>query len=283
MNENPTNRMYDLVEELRADIDFELDDVISNIVRDLPEDYFHRLKRKDQLTHLKALLAISFCQLEEEIMLRGTDGRHVAVVARQNYPGLLANILKRLPTDQTLVGAKIFTSKAHDFIIDLFEFDASQNGDSELVEPLVVVNTVNLVAQKTGRNVQTIDAFVAHYPTSSEILNSVDELCEHFLANEDLKQMDVAVRLSKQAGSEKPRITIAANCLTAREVFQRSAEFLAREGLDIEQGFLNDLSTRRDCGVAISSFVLSDEITRDQEALVTGDSLQAFLRTGSAV
>ena len=67
MNENPTNRMYDLVEELRADIDFELDDVITHIVRDLPEDYFHRLKRKDQLIHLKALLAISFCQLEEEI------------------------------------------------------------------------------------------------------------------------------------------------------------------------------------------------------------------------
>ncbi len=282
MNENPTNRMYDLVEELRADIDFELDDVISNIVRDLPEDYFHRLKRKDQLTHLKALLAISFCQLEEEIMLRGTDGRHVAVVARQNYPGLLANILKRLPTDQTLVGAKIFTSKAHDFIIDLFEFDASQDGDAEFMEPLVVVNTVNLVAQKTGKSVQTIDAFVAHYPTSSEILNSVDELCEHYLAYENLNQTDVAVRLSKQTGSEKPRITIAANCLTAREVFQRSAEFLGAESLDIQQAFLNDLSTRKDCGVAISSFVLSDEMTPAQSEWVSGDRLPAFLRSGIA-
>lgn len=278
-NENPTSRMHDLVEELRADIDFELDDVISNIVRDLPEDYFHRLKRKDQLTHLKALLAISFCQLDEEIMLRGTDGRHVAVVARQNYPGLLASILKRLPADQTLVGAKIFTSKAHDFIIDLFEFDASQNGETEVVEPYVVENTVNLVAQKTGKSVQTIDAFVAHYPASSEILNSVDELCEHYMAYEDLKQTDIAVRLSKQTGSEKPRITIAANCLTAREVFQRSAEFLAKEALDIEQAFLNDLSTRKDCGIAISSFVISDEMTPAQSELVTGHCLQDFLKT----
>jgi len=65
-----SSRTHDLVEELRADIDFELEDVITEIVRELPEDYFQRVRRKDQLIHLKALLALSFCKLQEELMFR---------------------------------------------------------------------------------------------------------------------------------------------------------------------------------------------------------------------
>ena len=92
-----SSRTYDLVEELRADIDFELEDVITEIVRELPEDYFQRVRRKDQLIHLKALLALSFCKLQEELMFRSSDGVHTAVIARQNYSGQLASILKRMP------------------------------------------------------------------------------------------------------------------------------------------------------------------------------------------
>ena len=68
MSDSTQSRVYDLVEELRADIDFELEDVITETVRELPEDYFQRVQRKDQLIHLKALLALSFCKLQEELV-----------------------------------------------------------------------------------------------------------------------------------------------------------------------------------------------------------------------
>ena len=70
MAEGIEQRAYEIVEELRADIDFELDDVIAGIVRGLPEDYFTSLSRQDQLTQLKALLAMGICNLKEEVMLR---------------------------------------------------------------------------------------------------------------------------------------------------------------------------------------------------------------------
>ena len=133
MSEEIEHRAYEIVEELRADIDFELDDVIASIVRGLPEDYFKMLSRDDQLRQLKALLAMGVCNLDEEIMLRSDDGRQIAVVTRKNYPGLLANILKRIPTESELIGAKIFTSTGHDFIIDVFEF--KPNGQSEQIAP----------------------------------------------------------------------------------------------------------------------------------------------------
>ncbi len=106
MSAETEQRAYEIVEELRADIDFELDDVITRIVRGLPEDYFTSLSRQDQLTQLKALLAMGVCNLKEEIMLRYDKGRHIAVVSRQNHPGLLANILQRLPRDSKLVAQR---------------------------------------------------------------------------------------------------------------------------------------------------------------------------------
>lgn len=264
MSEHTTNRAHDLVEDLRADVDFELDDVIANIVRDLPEEYFQRLKRKDQLTHLKALLAINVCQLEHEIIMRSSDGRHVAVVAKQNYPGLLANILKRLPDDQPLIGAKIFTSKTHEFIIDLFEFGLAQtDDDSDLVEPFEVENTVNEVARGTGASIDTISKFVSAYPMESQVLRSPDDIYEHFLAFQDINaDTPFSVRLAK-SNPESPRITIAASTLTAREVFQQSAEYFGKQSLDIEQAFLNDLDDGQQ-KIAISSFVLSGSFSDSQ-------------------
>ena len=85
-------------------------------------------------------------------MLRYDNGRHIAVVSRQNYPGLLANILQRLPGDSKLVGAKIFTSIESDFIIDLFEFKSSDEDLSETsISPAEVEQTIEEVAQGTGR------------------------------------------------------------------------------------------------------------------------------------
>ena len=42
MSAETEQRAYEIVEELRADIDFELDDVITRIVRGLPRGLFHQ-------------------------------------------------------------------------------------------------------------------------------------------------------------------------------------------------------------------------------------------------
>ena len=118
MPHKTASRAHGLVEELRAEVDFEIDDVIANIIRDLPEEYFRSLAHEVQLTHLKALLAISICNLKRRLTLRSDDDRHIAVISRQNYKGLLAKIIAGLPDEQPLIGAKIFTSITHDFIID---------------------------------------------------------------------------------------------------------------------------------------------------------------------
>ncbi len=258
MSEDIEQRAYKIVEELRADIDFELDDVIAQIVRGLPEDYFKMLSRDDQLRQLKALLAMGVCNLDEEIMLRSDDGRQIAVVARKNYPGLLANILKRIPSETELIGAKIFTSTEHDFIIDVFEFKPV--GPSEKVtqvDSAEVETTIEEVAKVVRKSVEQVREFVSHYHPGNRILSSPKDVAEQFLVFLDSERSkETAVRWIAVEGANLSRVTISSGSRLARDLFRKTAEFLAKRSLDIERAYLHDIPMDQDTRMAIASFLV---------------------------
>lgn len=278
MAEEIEQRAYEIVEELRADIDFELDDVITRIVRGLPEDYFTRLSRQDQLKQLKALLAMGICNLKEEIMLRYDNGQHIAVVSRQNYPGLLSNILQRLPRDSTLIGAKIFTSIESDFIIDLFEFKSEEfDKNDQPIDAAEVEQTIEQVVQATGQTVDQIRSFVSHYHPGNRILCSPSDVTEQILAFEGIDHSnDVVVRWMEARGVDQTRVTISVKHSEAREVFQLTAQFLAQRSLDILQAFLHDIPLEEDSRIAIASFIVSglSHDAPDQASIELADFLR---------
>jgi len=251
-------RAHEIVEDLRADIDFELDDVISRIVRGLPEDYFKMLSRDDQLRQLKALLAMGVCNLSEEIMLRSDDGQQIAVVARKNYPGLLANLLKRIPADLELIGAKIFTSTDHDFIIDLFEFKPTE--ESEPVAPVEwfdLESTIEAVANKVELPIDQVRDFVSQYHPENRILSSPSDVADQFLVCLDAQRTkETAVRWISIGNGKSSRITVASS-RSARDVFRKTAEFLAMRDWDIDQAYLHDLPREKKTHMAVASFLVT--------------------------
>lgn len=285
MSDSSTSRTYDLVEELRAEIDFELEDVITEIVRELPEDYFQRIKRADQIVHLKALLALSFCKLQEELMFRSGDGVHIAVIARQNYSGQLANILSRLPSDQNLIGAKIFTSRSHNFIIDLFEFEAltateQTTGPTHPTQP-ALLTAAGDVAARVNVDVDIVAEFLSHYAPSSQILEHTVILCEHFLAYQQLCEASKpAVRVTETVIENQIKVTVASRKLTARTLVHHVAKYLGEQSIDIERAYLNDLLFEDAAHVAIASFLL-DSQTAESFAPVA-DALSQQLRDSVA-
>lgn len=258
MSESSASRTYELVEELRAEIDFELEDVITEIVRELPEDYFQRIKRADQIIHLKALLALSFCKLQEELMFRSGDGVHIAVIARQNYSGQLANILSRLPNDQALVGAKIFTSQSHNFIIDLFEFAAPvATAEDEQQLRQSMQSAAQELADKLEEDVDCVADFLSHYSPNSQILEHPTSLAEHYLTYKQLCQAGKpAVRITATENENHLKVTVASRRLDARALVHRVAEYLGQQSFDIERAYLNDLSFDDQAHVAIASFLI---------------------------
>ncbi len=282
MIEDTTRRALDLVEELRAEIDFEIDDVIADILRDLPDEYFQRLRRSDQLKHLKTLLAISICQLDNQISLRSKDDRHIAVIGRQDYPGLLAKIVKRLPSEQPLIAAQIFTSKAHTFIIDLFEFEVPNPdgiNDSAMVDRHEIESAVDQVATELGVDRERIAEFVDQYPRTSQVLTSATMIRVHFQAYVKFQERNESY-INWYVSEGTARLTVATDKMPAREVFRRSAEFLAEKSLDIDSAFLNDLvgsHSGQNDRAAIASFAVSNSNGPLTELTIEPDGLASYL------
>jgi UTP:GlnB (protein PII) uridylyltransferase len=267
MSSDTTSRTYALIEELRADIDFELEDVVTEIVRELPEDYFQRINHADQLVHLKALLALSFCKLQEELMFRSSDGIHIAVIARQNYSGQLADILNRLPDDQNLIGAKIFTSQSQNFIIDLFEFETPAETENAQLDPdqsaqaeLKLTDATQALLERLEADVETIAEFLSHYSPNNQILTQTTSLCEHFLAYQQSRaEKKPAVRVVETSTENLIRLTTASQRIDARSLVHRIADYLGKESINIERAYLNDLLFKDSANVAIASFILASE------------------------
>ena len=261
MSEFSTSRTYELVEELRAEIDFELEDVITEIVRELPEDYFERIERADQIIHLKALLALSFCKLQEELMFRSSDGVHIAVIARQNYSGQLDNILSRLPRDQRLINANIFTSRSHNFIIDLFEFEAqtdSKSNDDQVGHALLTA--AEKIALSADADADSVAEFLMQCSPNNQMLQHTASLTEHFLVYQQLCETGKpAVRVTETTVENQIKITAASRKIDARGLVHRVAEYLGQKNFDIERAFLNDLVFEETDRVAIASFVIDSQ------------------------
>ena len=265
---NP-ERAFEIVEDLRADIDFEIDDVITQIVRGLPDEYFKILSRHDQMSHLKALLALGVSKIRQEIMLRSDDDRHLAVVGRQNYPGLLARILNRLPNQQEIVGAKIFTSKDHEFIIDLFEFRTEQSTNTPPGDRFDIPEKIAAVAQQVEKPEIEISHFVQQYDPNSPVLDHVPQLVEQFVAFQSvLDSGDTAINLETEALDESAsRLTVTTTSARAFQVFQLTAEHLGKHDCDIEQAVLNDFKCRQNQRVSIASFRLSRDTILTQDRI----------------
>ena len=271
-------RAHEIVEELRADIDFEIDDVISKIIRGLPDEYFRILSRSEQMKHLKALLALGVCNVDQEIMMQSDDEKFIAVVARKNFPGLLAKILKGLPNQRELVGAKIFTAKDQQFIIDLFEFKTeSPIAPSSKIELLELQQKIENVAKLTGQSIDEIGQFASQYDPSSPVFEDESYLAAQFSAYQMVANNDqLAVNVSRSTGTKNHQLTVASGAEKAFDVFQKTAGYLAQKSCDIEQAVLHDFACPSGKRASIASFRLSGETGLDEQECVSG--LSEFLK-----
>ena len=245
-NDDSNRRISDLIEEIRADIDFELDDAVTDIVRDLPEEYFQRTKRADQVVHLKGLIASRICQLKSELFLPSHDGSSIAVLGRSNYRGQLANILSELPGKKTrLVGANIYTSKSHDFILDVFEFDQSDSAPSSSA---FGADIVFKLGQLAGEPEPIVLDFLSRVRTTEFESPNVEKLAKFLTASQKLNESAGIAWTYESTSSDQSNIVVAVRATDERLAFQRVSETLARQSLDIEQAALIVLRHDKDAG-----------------------------------
>jgi hypothetical protein len=283
-NGDSARRVSDLIEEIRADIDFELDDAVTDIVRDLPEEYFQRMNHETQVSHFKGLIASRICQLNGELFLPSADGTQVAVLGRKSYRGQLANILSELPGKKTrLVGANIYTARSHGFILDVFEFESDQQPSNE---ESFSDEVIQKIVDEAGSDSDSVTDFLSRIRTTSVKSPNTAKLTRFFQAFTKVKTGTPVVADQYRDESGFLDLVVAVRSFNERPTFQGVSESLARISLDIEQAELvvvrfekgaNEPESQRSEKVVLMNFIVSTASAGSFQFDAWADSLAAAL------
>lgn len=264
---------------LRSQLLSHLDEQLEEVFHSLPLDFFEAVPESELLQHLKALTAFVVCDEKQEIMLRQPDSRSVTVISAEDYPGLLSQILRRLPDEHPLVGARVFSATSGKFLIDMFQFQVDDDPQQIAALPAAFLKDVARIA---GTPLDQIQSFVSRYHSTNEALQTPEEVALQFHAVEQMEHInDIAVvwHACDNASRTSPRsahVAVASGCLTARQVLQRAADFFAAYHIDISRAYCENLKPASLGKQAVASFRVSmhasDPATDD---IVSTDSFDA--------
>ena len=258
-NDNGQKGLSDLqIQRVRQEIIDEMDGRIQETFRKLPAEYFREISAEDYVQHFKALVAIEACDIRQEVLIRQQDGKRITIVSRENYPGLLARLIRTLPTDHPLVGAKIFSSADRDFIVDVFDFqDAAADkpvpSQTENIEDGRLDQVIDQVAKLTGAEEAGIRSFVESYHRNHAILESPKDLAHQYLALKETAHMN-DIRVLCEPESVSWKITVSAASATTRTVLGRAANYFGLRDVNIEKAVLENVLVQDSILIALLTF-----------------------------
>jgi glutamate dehydrogenase len=279
------------VQQLRQEIIDEMDGRISEAFRKLPAEYFREIPAEEYGQHFKALVAIEACDIRQEVMIRQREGKRITIISRENHPGLLARLIRNLPDDRPLVGAKIFSSTDRDFIVDVFDFQDT-TASEESPSPAADVESVRLeavlqqVVQLTGANETEVRPFIERYNQNHLILDSPEDLAHQYVALKETAHInDIRVLCEPDAGSWK--ITVSAASATTRTVLGRIANYFGLRGINIEKAVLENVLIEGSILVALLTFRVTvprdllkkDVVAEMEHYLRVDDEIVSLLET----
>ncbi len=266
------------IQQLRSEIISQMDDRIADALQKLPQEYFEQIPQEDHLQHFKALVAIKVCDIRQEITIRHRNGKRITIVSHQNHPGLLARLIRDLPSDLPLVGAKIFTSTDEDFIVDVFDFqsDDSNNDVQSAPDFEKRKGIVQAVANQTGAAVADVESFVNRYHQDHEILNSPEELSHQFVAFRETAHINDIFVLCPGQRDGLLKVTVSAASSTTRTMFERAADFFGNRNINIIRAVCENVVYGDAIQVALLTFDVQVDQSLDPDAM-TGE-LRHYLR-----
>eukprot|EP00466_Bigelowiella_natans_P013510 jgi/Bigna1/137461/aug1.39_g12169 len=110
--------VHDLVDDNRGSAN----QVVPWFLTNMPRDYFSQLSKKIWYGHLRALNALFEMKETPDLALTSPCNNWVTFIKSHNYVGLMEEMLKELPTDQTPTLVRMFTSKDCILAINVFGY-----------------------------------------------------------------------------------------------------------------------------------------------------------------
>ncbi|MBF0621238.1 MAG: NAD-glutamate dehydrogenase [Magnetococcales bacterium] len=226
-----------LIESLTASVR----EVMPWFHRVMPEAYFRENDIQTRMEHLTALLASQSNETPLSLTLYNARGSTWTYLGEEDRPGLLVDLLKKLPTDRPLRSAQVYSALDGSLVVDVFHFSKADYFDpSNSAHTARRDQLLSKVdgAESTREGIKNLlqHATVDYLNTiSSSRLLTHWTLYQQVYGSDDVMVDDTPV----EAGLR--RLTIAAGNVDSRLLFERIAAYLGALNMDIRQAVLDQM------------------------------------------
>ena len=216
--------------------------LVPKFFRDMPSAYLRDTNRPTQLQHLQALISAHTSGVPPKMTLVSPDGNTWTFLQQRDYPGVLAELVKLLPTDRELRSAKVYSAADGELVLDVFRFGNQPKfdpTDATQIEKRVAV--LSFISETDNR--ADLEDIAQHFERSTaSYLRSVSvaRIYEHWLLWRRVRGTeDTFVEASEHVESDAVRINIAAGNADTRTLFDKLVNHLGRRGVNIRRAYLD--------------------------------------------
>lgn len=231
-----------LVQELVGSFQNTAEDIVPWFLEQMPRMYFQDTDHATQLSHLKAIVAARSSDRPIDMTLVSEDGSMWTTLRGDDSPGVLAEIVKNLPMDNSLRAAKVHTSSDGHVVLDTFEFGEPHPFDeNDPRQKRKLDQTIEWAA--ANRPEWSTDAIREHFRNcASDYITTLTPLRishHHELFSRVSGTDGTIVELEPEADPAFSRITVVFGNARTRTSLERCSRLLARHQISIARAYLD--------------------------------------------
>ena len=252
-----TNEATPLREALLDGFRATLDDVLPWFKAQMPPAYFADTDAREQLVHVRAVVAARASGQSPRLTLRGDDGHRWTFISDADKPGMLHDILVQLPPDAPLRAVKVHTSADGQLSIDTVVIGEAPRFDPNDRELAARREAILAHARSQGGDEALVDRYLRG--SSAEYVRVVTPLRAERTASlfgEVSGTDDTVVRLEPERDPSLSRVIVAAGNPTARRMAERCAALLGAHSINILRAFVDVIDDGGNGSVAVFSYVV---------------------------
>ena len=251
-----------LVHAITERLSSTIKDVVPWFVEQMPAPYFRDISTEAREEHLSALIAAKSSDQPVSLTLRSADDAVWTFINDTDRPGLLADLVDRLPPARPLNSAHIYTAEDSQIVIDVFSFRKSKPFDMDAVELQAAYERFVSAMPEFAPHL-TEESIRAHCENCrSDYINAVSG--KRFFKHLDMYRSVAGterVTTHVEAVDSVPgyaRLMIAAANADPTSLFRRTARYLSSRGIDVRRAYLESMGPPDGTQVSMLSLVVVD-------------------------
>lgn len=215
--------------------------LVPRFLESMPPAYFHDTDHTTRVAHLKALIAAEASGMPQDLTLRSADNGRVTFIRDASYPGLLAELVRRLPRYPPLSSAKVHTATDGCLVLDTFELGEPEVCDLRNEEQAkLVADKFRLLAHQHDLEAGALRQHLGGCARDYLQRMPTRHMAAHYRLLERMHESGLCeISMVPQDEEGVFRASLACPSREGQDLFARIATYLGQRQVDITRGHVD--------------------------------------------